>query len=88
MTPTLYCFSGTGNSLHPAQELRKRLPDTHWVSMVRALDEGKFKSNADRVGLVFPIHCPGIRTIFEKHGSGVRFVCLCHRLARMFRHGF
>ncbi|MDD4097060.1 MAG: hypothetical protein PHP22_12560 [Oscillospiraceae bacterium] len=40
MTTTLYYFSGTGNSLHLAKELQKRLPDTLLVSMVRALREG------------------------------------------------
>ncbi len=37
MRTEIYYFSGTGNSLHVARELQKRLPNTKLVSVISAL---------------------------------------------------
>lgn len=56
MTTQLYYFSGTGNSLHVARELKRRIPETTLVPVVSALRTGRLQSDADTVGIVFPIH--------------------------------
>jgi len=52
----IYYFSGTGNSLHVARELAKRFPDSSLTPIVSVLKNEKIETNADPIGLVFPIH--------------------------------
>lgn len=52
----LYYFSGTGNSLHAARELRKQIPETKLIPIVSLLNKNIIKTNAEIVGFVFPIH--------------------------------
>jgi formate hydrogenlyase subunit 6/NADH:ubiquinone oxidoreductase subunit I len=52
----IYYLSGTGNSLHVAKELERRLPKVVLVPIVRALKGDKIETEAEVVGLVFPIH--------------------------------
>jgi ferredoxin len=52
----IYYFSGTGNSLHVARELQKRLGGAELVPIVGALKTERIASAAETVGLVFPIH--------------------------------
>jgi hypothetical protein len=56
MHAEIYCFSGTGNSLHAAHELMKRLPNATLIPIVRLLNEERIVSNGTKVGLVFPLH--------------------------------
>jgi len=57
MKTQIYYFSGTGNSLHIARQLKKRLPGSTLVSMVAAERSGRLKAEAESIGFVFPIHC-------------------------------
>lgn len=52
----MYYFSGTGNSLHAARELRKQIPETELIPIVSLLNKNIIKTNAEIVGFVFPIH--------------------------------
>ena len=52
----IYYFSGTGNSLFIAQELQKRLPECSLVPIVHVLGNGKIETDADVIGIVFPIY--------------------------------
>lgn len=52
----LYYFSGTGNSLHVAEQLRKRIPETKLIPIVSLLDRNIIETSAEIVGFVFPIH--------------------------------
>ena len=56
MSTQIYYFSGTGNSLHVAQELEKRLPDSDLVPIISVLKDAHIATTAETVGLVFPIH--------------------------------
>ncbi len=56
MSTELYYFSGTGNSLHVALELQKRIPKTELMPIVSFLDGNTIKTSAKTVGIVFPIH--------------------------------
>ena len=51
MAAEIYYFSGTGNTLHIARELQKRLPGSVLVPIVRALKGGTIKTGADMVGI-------------------------------------
>ena len=54
MSTEIYYFSGTGNSLHVAKELQRRIPETSLVPVVSLLDEGSIETHAETVGFVFP----------------------------------
>ncbi|VVB59724.1 NAD(P)H-quinone oxidoreductase subunit I, chloroplastic [uncultured archaeon] len=56
----IYYFSGTGNSLHVARELQKRIPGTKLIPIVSLLDKEIIKINGETIGLVFPIHLTAI----------------------------
>ncbi len=57
MDTAIYYFSGTGNSLHAARELQKRLPGSDLVPVVRSLRNGAAGVDAETVGFVFPSFC-------------------------------
>lgn len=52
----LFYFSGTGNSLHVAKELQKRIPESVLSSIAAKASSETPKTNADVVGFVFPVH--------------------------------
>ena len=56
MSTEIYYFSGTGNSLHVARELQRRIPDTNLIPVMSLLDREVVETQAETVGLVFPIH--------------------------------
>ncbi len=52
----IYYFSGTGNSLHAAKEMQKRMPGTELIPIVSLLKSDIIKPTAGIVGFVFPIY--------------------------------
>jgi ferredoxin len=60
MSTEIYYFSGTGNSLHVARELQKRIPDAKLMSIVHLLHTGAIQSSAETIGFVFPNFCLSI----------------------------
>jgi ferredoxin len=57
MNTEIYYVSGTGNSLHVARELRKRMPEAKLTPIVRLLHQDIIKTGADTIGFVFPNFC-------------------------------
>jgi len=57
METEIYYFSGTGNSLHVARELQKRLPGAILIPVIGALKKEIIKTNTESVGFVFPNFC-------------------------------
>jgi ferredoxin len=55
----IYYYTGTGNSLWTARAFAEALGDTELVPMHR-LNNGTHGSEADTVGLVFPVHIWGV----------------------------
>lgn len=53
----IYYFSGTGNSLHVARELQRRIANADLIPIVRCLSKEKVKSNTEKIGFVFPLFC-------------------------------
>jgi len=70
MSTGIYYFSGTGNSLHVAKELQKRIPETNLIPIVNLKDKDVIETCVETVGFVFPIHfmtVPAIvKNIIEK----------------------
>jgi len=56
MSTEIYYFSGTGNTLHVSKELQNRLPKSSLIPIISLLKKEKIKANAEKVGIVFPIH--------------------------------
>jgi NAD-dependent dihydropyrimidine dehydrogenase PreA subunit/flavodoxin len=56
MSTGIYYFSGTGNSLHVAKELQKRIPGAELIPVVSLLGENVIETRSETVGFVFPIH--------------------------------
>jgi len=56
MGTEIYYFSGTGNSLHVAKELQKRLPGSELISIVSILDNDVVVTKGDTVGFIFPVY--------------------------------
>jgi ferredoxin len=52
----IYYFSGTGNSLHVAKELQKRIPEANLIPIVSLLNKDVIETNGETVGFVFPLH--------------------------------
>jgi ferredoxin len=57
MNTEIFYFSGTGNSLHIAKELQKKIPGSRLISMLKVLGSGALQRDADVIGFIFPIHC-------------------------------
>ena len=56
----IYYFSGTGNSLHVARELQRRLPGADLIPMVNLLDKEIIEIRGDSVGFVFPTYLSSV----------------------------
>lgn len=56
-TVEIYYFSGTGNSLHVAKELQKRIPETNLIPVLSLINKDIIETTAETVGFVFPIYC-------------------------------
>ncbi|MBN1584290.1 MAG: EFR1 family ferrodoxin [Anaerolineae bacterium] len=54
MSTEIYYFSGTGNSLHVARELQKRIPEARLVPIVALVDRKSVIAHGETVGFVFP----------------------------------
>jgi ferredoxin/flavodoxin len=54
MSVEIYYFSGTGNSLHVAKELQKRIPETELIPIVSLVHEESIRTAGETVGFVFP----------------------------------
>jgi ferredoxin len=56
----IYYFSGTGNSLHVARELQKRLPGAELIPIVALVGEESVSAGSETVGFVFPHHASSL----------------------------
>ncbi len=72
---SIYYYSGTGNSLHVARELQKRVPDCELIPILSFRDKDSIKVNSDIVGFVFPIYFTTIPTPMREFISKLDFGC-------------
>ena len=54
MSIQIYYFSGSGNSLHAAREIQRRIPATELIPIVSLLGRPGCRAQAESVGFVFP----------------------------------
>ncbi|GAK48997.1 4Fe-4S ferredoxin iron-sulfur binding domain protein [Candidatus Moduliflexus flocculans] len=66
MNASLYCFSGTGNSLAVAKTIHAALSDAALTRITSALVEQRPKIQAEIVGIVFPVYAWGPPGIVER----------------------
>lgn len=60
MSTDIYYFSGTGNSLHVARELQKRMPEVNLIPTISLLDKNVIETKAETVGFIFPIYMTAV----------------------------
>lgn len=63
MKTSIYYFTGTGNSLYAAKHLSKAIENSEVLPIPKALNGNKLETEADRVGIVFPLYCGGLPEI-------------------------
>jgi NAD-dependent dihydropyrimidine dehydrogenase PreA subunit len=70
MHTEIYYFSGTGNSLHVARELQKRLPGAELVPILSLQGKGSVRATGETVGFVFPHYASSlpkvVHTLIER----------------------
>ena len=66
METTIFYFSATGNSLYSARILQQLLPSTKLISIPSALRRQEFSIDAERIGLIFPLHYGGLPFLVEE----------------------
>lgn len=70
MHTEIYYFSGTGNSLHVARELQKRLPDAEPIPILSLVGEESVTTKGEAVGFVFPHYASSlpkvVHTLIER----------------------
>ncbi len=70
MSTEIYYFSGSGNSLHVARGLQKRLPEAELIPIVSLLNQNVIEAEADTIGIVFPLQGPTfpnpVKTFLQK----------------------
>ena len=65
MNTTLYYFSGTGNSLVVARELKKNIMNSKLIPIAKILKENKIIPDTEKVGFIFPLYFWGLPKIIE-----------------------
>lgn len=62
----IYYFSGTGNSLHVARELLRRIPEAKLIPMVSLLVKEVIEIHGDTVGFVFPTYLSSVPVLVRR----------------------
>jgi NAD-dependent dihydropyrimidine dehydrogenase PreA subunit/flavodoxin len=74
MSTEIYYYSGTGNSLHVAKELQKRLPGAELVPILSLAGAELVRTSGETVGFVFPHYASSlpkvVRAFIEKLDLG------------------
>jgi hypothetical protein len=66
MSTAIYYFSGTGNSLYLSRKLALKIKDVELIPIAKETRGKKIKSNAEKVGFVFPLYFWGIPKIVRE----------------------
>lgn len=66
METEIYYFSGTGNSLHVAKELQKRIPGSINIPLVSLMDRKTIQTGGKVTGFVFPVHALTIPIVVKQ----------------------
>jgi ferredoxin len=66
MKTVIYYFSGTGNSLTIARDIARELEDAEVVSIASLEGEKRISTDADAVGIVYPVYAFGVPLIVQR----------------------
>lgn len=66
MCISIYYFTGTGNSLKIAKDLREELKDTRIIQICKNNMEIKSDTESDKIGFVFPVYYRGLPNMVKK----------------------
>ena len=66
MRNTIYYFTGTGNSLYIAQQLKKQLEDCQIESMTKESPKKPIGGQEENIGFIFPVYYWGMPRIVKK----------------------
>lgn len=73
MKSVLYYFTGTGNTLAVARDLAAELGDTKLIPLRRAISPGGVSSDADVVGIAFPVYFLDMPSLVRQFVQQLRF---------------
>ena len=73
MNTALYYFSGTGNSLSVARSIKNQIEGSELLPIVGCLKQKPVKVNAQRVGIIFPLHFMTVPRIVQEFLSEAIF---------------
>jgi len=73
MKMVIYYFTGTGNTLAVARDLAAALGDTELIPLRRAISSRGVCTNADVVGIAFPVHFLNMPVIVRQFVQQIRF---------------
>jgi len=85
MNKEIYYFTGTGNTLQISKEVAKNLGDTSLISISSLLNQNIVETDADIIGIIFPVYFLNEPKIVEdffsklrtKEGSYIFVICNC-----------
>lgn len=66
MKNEIYYFSGTGNSLHIAKEIQRRLMDSELIPIVSVIQQDHIETSAETLGIVFPLQGPTFPIVIKR----------------------
>ncbi len=87
MSTEIYYFSGTGNSLHVASELQKRIPGTTLIPMASLVHSDSIKALGDKVGFVFPHYASSLPSVVRAFLEKLDLVSATYLFAVVTRGG-
>lgn len=86
MGTEIYYFSGTGNSLTVARDIANKIDGT-LIPIASVVDKGPIRTDADAIGIVFPVHFSAINGIpnlvqrfvenMEMNSKYIFTICTC-----------
>ena len=73
MNIKIFYFSGTGNSLYVAKEIKKYLKDSEIIPIAKCMLEEEFNFDFKKIGFVFPVYYMGLPKIVEDFVKRAKF---------------
>lgn len=73
MKNVIYYFTGTGNTLAAARDLAQELGDTNLIPLRRTINAGGISTDAEVVGIAFPVYFLDMPDIVRRFAEQIRF---------------
>jgi ferredoxin len=73
MNARIYYFSGTGNSLYIAKELKRRISGSKLIPMISSLNKDIIEIDADIIGIIFPLQGPTFPNAVKQFLEKIKF---------------